>query len=117
MLCFCAGRMTNAEQQRQDILNAIADDPVTFTFNETDYTGTRGVLKLGEEFIAGGVLAEPALSLLICLQDGAGNDVFEENEPANGHKITVDDVDYQVKMVTEDQWGVALQIDLESSVR
>lgn len=115
---FCAllSTMTSAEQQRQDILNAIADDPVQFVFSDTTYTGTTGPLSESEDFIAGGVLKDYDLSLLVCLQDADGNDTFGA-DPLEGDLIVIDGVTYAVKRKLPDQLGVSLRLYLENALK
>lgn len=108
--------MTNAEAQRQDLLNAIDDEPVTFTIDTVDYTGMIGVLTTLDEGVSGGFLENFDLSLVVSLQDRNGNDTFE-TEPVCGDFLTIDSENYMVKRVLRDPFGIALQLDLENAIK
>lgn len=116
--------MTFAEQAERDLLNAISDTPLTFVSNEATYTdaATRGALITAERMLDGGILEEPDLVITTTRHklNGAGDlkDRFAGDvPPAVGEVLTIDDVNYRIDRMHEDEFGVGIQYDLISPHR
>lgn len=116
--------MTLADSVTLDLLNVIADAPLTFTWSGTTYTdaGTRGALVRRNRFGDGGFLEEPELTVTTTLQKlngvGALIDRFPANTPpAHGEIIEVDDVNYRITAVHKDEFNSGLQLDCASTSR
>lgn len=117
--------MTLAEQQTHDLLGAIDDAPEDLTWNNVDFTGTRGGLVRTSSNQEGGLLVEPEMSWSTTLQklddSGALTDRFpgyatvnELVDAIDGETVTVDGRLLQVDKVAVDEFEVAMQLDLMS---
>ena len=125
--------MTLTESTALDLLNAIADVPVTFKFNGVEHTGTRGGLIGTESNTEGGLLDEPDLQITACLlrrlPDKHFTDEFPDDAPTTlapgaianvfkGEPLT--DIDgivgdnYRIARVHIDEFKAGIQFDLMS---
>lgn len=114
------------EQVARDLCGMITDVPVFFTFGGTEYQGTRGQLINSKSVVEGGLFERPALSITTCRKklNMFGNLVDRfGSEPQLQQVIT--DVRrpdqaagsggaYRIVRVSEDEFGMGVQWDLES---
>ena len=112
--------MTLSEQTTRDLLRAISDVPLTFTFDEVDYVdgATRGGLATTQQLLTGGFMGQPDLTITTCRKklNGAGDLVerFEDDPPDVGDVITIEDADYRIASRLFDEFGMGIQYDLVS---
>ncbi len=105
----------------RDLCAMIDDVPETFTYDSTEYIGTRGGLITQKRVVEGGMFEAPELSITTCRkkvnQSGKLVDRFT-TEPTIQKVITsvggVSGKDYRIVRVHEDEWGMGVQWDLES---
>lgn len=97
-----------------DLRAIIAENPVIFTFNGTDYTGTRGGLNLRQPLELGGFQDEPEITLVVAISQADGsltmNPLPEVNE-----QITIAGAAYRVERTERDAEGAGYQMDLRSA--
>lgn len=99
-----------------DLRAIIAESPVTFTFNGTDYTGTRSGLNLRQPLEIGGFQDVPELTLVVSIYQADGsltmNPLPEVNE-----QVTIAGTNYRIERTERDAEGVGYQMDLRSANR
>lgn len=108
--------MTFYEEQTQDLLNIIADNPVAFSYGGASYTGYRGKLAQTKKNSSGGWLDEPELSLVTTRKIKQGVQ-FVYRFPANasppiGKKLTIGGKDYRIDRILQDPSDAAIQFEL-----
>ncbi len=106
--------MTLAEVIRYDLIAMIEDDPTTFQFNGTEYTGTSSGVIRRRPLEVGGFDDQPEISIAINIYDRTGADQFGANPPQVGDRITVGPKTYRIDRTEVDAMGECLQLDLRS---
>lgn len=109
--------MTLGEIVRLDLIAMIEDDPVTFLFNGTEYTGTFSGVNRRRPLEIGGFEPDPDLVLVLNLRDRNGGDVFGQDKPSVGSRITINEVEYRVDRTEVDPLEECLQLDLRSKAK
>lgn len=109
--------MTSSESAARDLLNAISDNPLSFTWEDDTYDGLRGQLSKKKSYGGGGFLDEPDLRLITTRQklNGAGALVArfpDDVIPEVGQKVTIDDVEYRIESMELDEYDSGLMMDL-----
>ena len=108
--------MSLQDLQARDMRRIVADLPMAFTFNGTDYTGTISGINATKPLEIGGFEELPEITLIVNLKDAAGGAVFSTRPEVND-RITIDDIDYRVMRTEFDPLAVALQMDLKTAER
>lgn len=103
-----------AQTLRSDLLQIIAENPVTFSFDGVEYTGTMSGKNLRVPLEIGGFQDEPELSIIIAIHDAYGNRVMN-TLPAVGQKVTTGGTTYRIDRIETDVENVGLQMDLRSA--
>lgn len=113
--------MALSDQLNRDLIEAIADNPVTFTWSGTDYTGTWGPLTHGNPLVTGGFLDDPEVTLVTSMKkyDTDGSTLvsrFTSDTPPDANaKLTINSVIYRIKERTFDDFSVAVVFTLENN--
>lgn len=111
-----------ADQVARDLCRVIDDVPVGFKLNGVRYVGTRGPIRKSKQLVSGGVFELPNLSIATCLKKLQGARLVDrfptDGEPQPQNTLTdVGDVagqDFRIVTTHTDEFGVGLQMDLES---
>lgn len=111
----------DADQIARDLCGVISDVPVTFTFDGTEYEGTRGALITTKQNVEGGMFEAPALTITTCRKklNGSGKLVDRfATEPELQNVITSvggeTGRNYRIIRTHEDEFGMGVQWDCES---
>lgn len=97
-----------------DIIDIISDAPATFQFGGKEYTGSASGLNRSRPLEIGGFEDRPELTIIINLKDASGANVFGQERPAVGDRITYRQTEYRVDSTEIDSDEQALQMNLRS---
>lgn len=97
-----------------DLRAIIALDPVTFTFNGADYTGTVSGLNLRQPLEMGGFQDMPEKTLVIAIYDANGTPTIDPLPEVN-EKVTISGTVYRIERTERDAEGAGYQMDLRSA--
>ena len=106
--------MSFQTELRDDLAEMVADLPVTFTFDGTNYTGTQSERTTTQTLEPGGYLDDFDLTLVVPLQvkvSGAWQTTFT-TEPDHGDQITIGSRTYKVIRTSHGQGGQSLTMNL-----
>jgi len=104
--------VTFTEQQQWDLIQAIADDPVTCTASAGVFVAIRGAADSIEALIPGGMDEEKTLPLVLCLKKANGTslvDTFSGDEPAKGENVTASAGTYKIGGTQKDEVAMYLK--------
>lgn len=112
-----------ADDVARDLCGIIDDVPVVFTFDGVEYRGTRGALVKAKRNMEGGMFEEPALTITTCLKKVNSSGSLVNRFPTDGEPDVTDAItsvggvsgqNYRIVRTHKDEWGMGLQMDLES---
>jgi len=114
---------TFTEADRRNLLNVIADLPLTFKYTDgtlATFTNaaTMGALVTRKDLEDGGFMPEPDLTITTTIKKLDSSDALVDRfttAPAATNIITIDSVDYRVEATTTDEISSALVLDLNSA--
>ena len=92
----------------------IEDDPVTFTHEGTEYRGTIGGINRRRPLEVGGFQEEPEIVLAVNVKNSQGGNLFGQDRPKVGDRITIGVKTYRIDRTELDSFEESLQMDLRS---
>lgn len=102
------------DEIRDDLLSMIEDDPALFQFNGVEYRGTISGINRSRPLEIGGFNDTPQISIAINLRDAQGDNVFGQDRPRVGSRITYRETEYRVDSTEIDTMEQAMQLNLRS---
>ena len=102
------------EDLRLDLLDMIEDDPALFQFNGVEYRGTLSGINRSRPLEVGGFTDLPQISIAINVKDAYGDNVFGQDRPRVGSRITYREAEYRVDSIEIDPQEEAMQLNLRS---
>lgn len=110
-----------ADQVARDLCRVIDDVPVTFKYLGVAYEGTRGPLVTTKSVVPGGIFEAPELSITTSTKKiNSSGKLVNRFSTALALQKTIEDVggvsgrDYRIVRLHEDEFGIGVQMDLES---
>lgn len=106
--------MSLGDESRADLIAIIEDDPALFQFEGTEYRGTASGVNRSRPLEIGGFEDRPELTIVINLKDANGAEVFGQDRPEVGDRITYRETEYRVDSTEVDSMEESIQLNLRS---
>lgn len=106
--------MSLGGMSRDDLLAIIEDAPALFEFKGAEYRGTASGINKSRPLEIGGFEDRPELTIVINLKDASGAEVFGQDRPDVGDRITYRGTTFRVDSTETDSFEEALQLNLRS---